>query len=71
MADTWRVEARSPQQKTWGTYVDYVSRQTALDTAAFVVGRYPEWTLRLQDTSTGEVVHLNSAGKPVVVGEAT
>lgn len=66
-ADTWCVEARSHGGSTWASVVDRLSRQTADETAVFYAGRYPSWTLRLQDISTGQVVHLGHDGKPMPV----
>ena len=64
--DTWQVEALIyGEARSWSVYVDRLDRSVALETAEVIQRIHPWWTLRLQDTSTGEVVHLGRDGKPL------
>jgi hypothetical protein len=67
-ADTWRVEVRGPHQMAWSTYVDRLPRSVALETAEVVRSLHPEWTLRLVDDATAEIVRLGSDGRPITDG---
>ncbi len=55
----WRVQARTGRSG-WATQVDRLDRDTAGETADAYALIHPEWELRLEDESTGEIVYGKS-----------
>lgn len=61
----WKLEGRTRFAFGWSCIVDQLNRKVVGETGEFYARRYPEWTLRLHDTSTGEVIHLGPDGTPL------
>jgi hypothetical protein len=59
----WIVEERAGTNAPWRKYADRMDRQAAGELAEWLAKRYPASGWRLQDLSTGEVVHLGLDGK--------